>query len=187
MGEDKAVLGGIQVSRLRDLYHLEAYLFHQVSLRFAEEQTLTPFDFFAIILWKSNRVKTKVRKGLADAGMRVQTLMGHVARAHAPEEKVKLLTRIDGIGIRIASAILAVCYPSQFTVLDYRAWDTLTSCKVAGLPRSIPATPAAYVQYCEACIGLAEKVGISLRDLDRALWARSWEDDLKDLIETMEG
>lgn len=185
MSED-ASLSAPEIRRLAHLYRLEEYLFQRVSHRFAEEQTLTPFDFFAIIIWKSNRVKTNVKKGLDDAGKTVQALMEKVVAAHNPEDKVKLLTEIDGIGIRVASAVLAVCYPSQFTVLDYRAWDTLSTCKIDGLPGSIPATPTAYVQYCEACLDLAQKQGISLRVLDRALWARNWEDDLKDLIEGME-
>lgn len=186
MSDHNAVLTRREIARLSDLYHLESYLFDQVSSRFAEEQTLTPFDFFAIIIWKSNRVKTRVKNGLDGAGKSAETLMQEVARARAPEDRVTLLTDIDGIGIRVASAVLAVCYPSQFTVLDYRAWDTLRSCQVDGLPSSIPATPTAYVQYCRACKDLAQKEDISLRDLDRALWARSWEDDLHDLIEGTE-
>ena len=186
MSEDNAMLSAPEIRRLTDLYDLETYLFQQVSRRFEQGRTLTPYDFFAIIVWKSNRAKTKVRRGLSAAHKSVETLMQQVAEARRPVDKVTLLTEIDGIGIRIASAILAVCYPSQFTVLDYRAWETLGSFQVAGLPGSIPTTPNAYVQYCEACIALAEKEGLSLRDLDRVLWARSWEDDLRDLIEGME-
>jgi hypothetical protein len=170
---------------LIDLYHLEAYLFQRVSSQFAEEQTLTPFDFFAIVIWKSNRVKTRVKKGLNAAGKSVQALMCEVAKTRSPADKVELLTEIEGIGIRVASAILAVCYPTQFTVLDYRAWETLASCNLEGLPASIPTTPAAYVRYCEACGRFAAKGGVSLRDLDQALWARSWEKDLRVLIEGM--
>ena len=186
MSEDNAIVTNPEIHRLADLYHLEGYLFQQVSARFAKEQTLTPFDFFAVIIWKSNRVKTKVKKGLHDAEKTVQSLMHDLVVARRPEDKVEVLTQIDGIGIRVASAVLAVCYPSQFTVLDYRAWDTLSRSKVEGLPGSIPSTPAAYVRYCEACIDLADRQGISLRDLDRALWARSWEDDLEHLIAGME-
>ncbi|MFW6135969.1 MAG: hypothetical protein ACOC7N_04020, partial [Chloroflexota bacterium] len=118
MSDDKAILGSLEVRRLIGLYHLEAYLFEGVSRRFAEERTLAPFDFFAIIIWKSNRVKTRVKKGLITTGESVQALMRKVARASSSLDKVEILTEIDGIGIRVASAILAVCYPSQFIVLD---------------------------------------------------------------------
>jgi hypothetical protein len=180
------MLSNLEIRRLTDLYSLERYLFQRVSQRYAQEQTLTPYDFFAIIVWKSNRAKTKVRRGLSTAHKSVQTLMRQVAETRRPVDKVTLLTEIDGIGIRMASAILAVCYPSEFTVLDYRAWGTLCDCEPEGLPRTIPTTPASYVQYCEACARFAAARGISLRDLDRALWARSWENDLNHLIEGME-
>lgn len=39
-----------------------------------------------------------------------------------------------------------------------------------------------YLQYCRACSHLADQMSLSLRDLDRALWAKSWEDSLLDLI-----
>jgi hypothetical protein len=179
-------LSSPEIRRLADLYDLERYLFQQVSQRFEEEQTLTSYDFFAIIVWKSNRAKTKVRRGLSAAHTSVQTLMQQVAEAPRPVDKVSLLAEIDGIGIRMASAILAVCYPSEFTVLDYRAWETLCNWELEGLPRTVPRTPASYVQYCEACARFAAREGISVRDLDRALWARSWENDLNELIEGME-
>jgi hypothetical protein len=35
-------------------------------------------------------------------------------------------------------------------------------------------------------LGLAEELDISLTNLDRALWARSWEINFNDLIEGME-
>jgi len=186
VSEHNPMLSAPEIRRLTDLYDLETYLFQQVSRQFEEGRTLTPYDFFAIIVWKSNRAKTKVRRGLSAARKSVQTLMKQVAETRKPVDKVTLLTEIDGIGIRMASAILAVCYPSEFTVLDYRAWETLCDCELEGLPRSIPTTPASYVRYCEACTRFAATRGISLRELDRALWARSWEDDLKGLIEGME-
>lgn len=175
-----------QIHKLANLYHLETYLFHRVSARFANEQTLTPFDFFAIIVWKSNRNKTRVKKGLKTAKKTVENLMREVAQASSPLQKMKLLTDIEGIGISVASAILAVCYPLQFTVLDYRAWDTLSNWDLDELAATIPATPVSYLEYCEVCRRLAARNGVSLRELDRALWAKSWSKDLADLIDGLE-
>ena len=89
------------------------------------------------------------------------------------------------VAVAMASAILTVCYPHEFTVLDYRALDTLRSYAVPGLPLRYPATNTEYLQYCLACNDLAQRVGLSLRDLDRALWARNWEDDLLVLTRDM--
>jgi hypothetical protein len=172
-----------QLLRLASLYHLERYLFEVVSNRFAEQQTLTSYDFFAIIVWKSNRSKTYVRDGLAAAGTSPGELMREVGRAHHPMAKIETLLAVSGIGLPIASAILAVCYPDEFTVLDYRAWASLYRASVDGLGSHLPRSPEQYLEYCQLCKRLAKQAAISLRDLDRALWAKSWEDDLHRLIE----
>lgn len=172
------------IHRWLQLYDLEDYLFDTVSGRYLANGTLTAYDFFAIVSWKSNRTKTKVRDGLAEIDKSVDGLMREVYEAHTPAERVDRLLNVRGIGIPIASAILAVCYPTEFTVLDWRAWETLKECEAEGLPPRYPWTSQEYVQYCLACKLLAEQVGLSLRDLDRALWGRSWE---KGALEFCEG
>lgn len=167
-----------ELRRLIGLYRLEEYLFEKVSRRFVEDQTLTPYDFFAIVTWKSNRSKTKIKVGLATACKSVEELMREVSQAATPEAKVQTLLDISGIGVAIASALLAVCYPEQFTVLDYRVWASLKAEAVEPMPPHYPQDAAAYVQYCKACSHLANGASLSLRNLDRALWAKSWEEDL---------
>lgn len=168
--------------RLAELYDLEGYLFNVVSPRFQRDGTLQPYDFFAIIIWKSNRSKTNIKRGLAAARTSATELMSQVSEAPTALAKLDALVRIPGIGLAIASAILTVCYPEQFTVLDYRAWDTAKKERIGGLPDREPQTPTEYLQYCQACQRFAARLGMSLRDLDRALWAKSWERDLQRLI-----
>ena len=43
-----------ELHRLIGLYGVEGYLFESVSQRFAQTGTLTPYDFFAIVIWKAN-------------------------------------------------------------------------------------------------------------------------------------
>ena len=176
-GFDSAAL-----NRWISLYDLEHYLFRRVSAQFKERHTLEPYDFYAIVVWKSNRAKTKVKNGLLAARKSVNELMKEVSQADTHADKVDILVEVDGIGLAIASAILAVCYSDYFTVLDYRAWQTLQSLSVDELPTRYPWQPQEYLAYCQVCRALAQKRGISLRDLDRALWARSWEQDLLKLI-----
>lgn len=172
-----------QLRRLACLYYLEQYLFEIVSSRFAEQQTLTSYDFFAIIVWKSNRSKTNVRDGLLGAGKSPVDLMAEVAAADTPKGKIETLLEIWGIGLPIASAILTVCHPHEFTILDDRVWRTLKRARVDGLPDYSPTSPEDYLRYCQVCKRLAVEKEMSLRDLDRALWAKSWEDDLRRLID----
>ena len=76
--------------------------------------------------------------------------MREVSKAPKPADKVKSLLDIKGIGIPIASAILAVCYPKLFTVLDSRALKSLRSFAVDGLPAHYPGDAKRYLKYCEA-------------------------------------
>jgi hypothetical protein len=182
--KDSEVLSAEKLNRLAKLYNQEDYLFEDVSQYFRRDQTLTPPDFYAIVIWKSNRSKTNIKEGLASIPTTVGELMREVSRAPESEAKVKVLNDVKGIGLAIASAILAVCYPEEFTVLDYRAWGTLKDdWAVKDLPSRKPETAAAYVQYCRACRDFADQMGLTLRDLDRAAWAKSWDDDLKDLTD----
>ena len=167
-----------ELSRLLSLYDLEGYLFGTVSESFRRDGTLSSADFFAIVIWKSNRSKTGVKRGLESEHTTPRCLMCRVAKAEPPEDKVRILTAIPGIGLALASAILTVCYPDEYTVLDYRAWETLATLGAEGLPPSYPYHAEGYLAYCFACRSLARASGISLRDLDRALWAKSWEEDL---------
>ena len=179
-----ARLSDDDVQRWLQWYSLEEYLFATVSRRFQAEGTLNARDFFAIVIWKSSRAKTKIRDGLAAAGKPVDILMREVHDAPTPQTKVEALLKIWGIGIAMASAILTVCYTDEFTVLDWRAWETLQSWEVEGLPASWPSKPDKYVQYCRACRRLTDEPGLSLRDLDRVLWGRSWEMGLLELLES---
>jgi hypothetical protein len=175
-------LGTADLARLAALHDLEGYLFGEVSQRFRDNRTLSAYDFFVIVTWKSNRAKTRIRDGLVAAGQSVPSLMREVAEAPTAQSRVESLLRVWGIGLPMASAVLAVCYPEEFTILDYRAWTTLQGASLEGLPKRYPIRATEYIQYCELCRRLAAQVGLSLRDLDRALWARSYEQDLLELI-----
>jgi hypothetical protein len=83
---------------------------------------------------------------------------------------VAVLTALHGVGIPMASAILTAINPERYTVLDFRALESLG---ITNWPENV----AFYVFYLEACRELAAKHGKSLRTLDRALWQWSWEQD----------
>ena len=172
-----------EIRRLAQLYHLEGYLFGTVWPRFVAQGTLSAYDFYAIVIWKSIRSKKRIRAGLAAAGKSAGDLMQEVRAAGTPEAKVETLLAVQGFGLPIASAVLSVCYPDRFTVLGYRSWRGLAEMAPDALPARYPATAAEYVRYCVACADLAKRLGLLLRDLDRALWAKSWELDLRALVD----
>jgi hypothetical protein len=72
-------------------------------------------------------------------------------------------------GPAMSSAVLAACRPGRFTIADSRALATLR-----GLGRMPPGPPGFrlgdWLPYLRACRILAGQCGLSLRQLDRALW-----------------
>lgn len=83
-----------------------------------------------------------------------------------------LSPKIPGIGIAIASAVLTVCYPDDFTIADYRACASLKNFGEKGIGN--PTTNSSYFKYLDKCKELAHKYNFSLRDFDRILWAKDF-------------
>jgi len=125
-----------------------------------------------IVIWKSPRAKTRIRKGIEESNKTVRDITTEIAQAKTPEQRLDILTSVFGIGIPIASAILTICYPNDFTITDYRVRESL---KELGYKISDPtASVKAYLDYLDLCKKLSHEQGLSLRDFDRALWGRDF-------------
>ncbi|MBI2633955.1 MAG: hypothetical protein HYW80_01440, partial [Parcubacteria group bacterium] len=154
-------------------YFLEDYLFNDVSKNFQERGYLTPEEFFAIVIWKSNRVKTNVRRGIGKSRKTIRKITSEVFQSKTLEQKLEALISIPSIGIPMASAILTVCYPNDFTVADYRAHAALKDFgeEIAGNPTARIST---YFEYLNKCKKIAKRYNLSLRNFDRVLWAKDF-------------
>src|SRR5205814_3432596 len=111
-------------------YDLESYLFETVSRRFASEHTLSSFDFFCIVIWKANRAKSRIARRLLahghhDLETAVHALLGETAAAPSSKDKLRISMWDRGFLLPMASAILTVLYPDDFTVYDVRVCDLL--------------------------------------------------------------
>ncbi len=169
-------------------YWLENYLFGEVSGNFQKDGYLSDEDFFAIVIWKRNASKTKIKMGIKNSGKTIKEITFEISRTVNIEQKLEILTSISGIGISIASAILTVLYPTQFTIADYRAGNSLRN-KFDGenIPSKISDSKN-YFLYLEVCKKLAEKNNLSLRDFDRAIWGMDFyegKSGLKDLARSL--
>lgn len=170
-----------ELSEAQCYYDLGRYLFDRVTKRFEEEGTIHSFDFYAIITWKANRAKTKVRSGMKEANLSPSALMKRVHDITDDRAKMQVLDNVPGIGIPIASAVLTVCYPSRFTVIDYRAWETLLDFKRVSLKTMPTSIDGYFKQYLPACQTLADEKRLSLRELDFALWGWSQKKSIEKL------
>jgi hypothetical protein len=168
------------------LCDLERYLFDVVRANFERDRRLSAFDFFCIIVWKANRAKSKIAKKLLEKdGHRrkdLDAIVGDVTKsladADSEKEKMRILIEKWGFRLPIASAILSVLWPDNFTVYDVKVCEQL-----GGDYKAIPDKARfedlwnRYNMYIEAVQNKMPEVAI-LRDKDRVLWAKSFEKQL---------
>jgi hypothetical protein len=170
-------------------YTLESYLFNTVHRRFAEQDYLGAFDFFCIVIWKANRAKTKVAKRLLGDSTKsldevVIELTKAIAAEKTPKDKMRLLM-FGSIRFRLpmASAILTVLYPDEFTVYDYRVCDMLKGFRNLSNLMNIDRLWEGYSAFKSAVISNTPP-GLSLRERDRYLWGKSFRDQLTNDVAT---
>ncbi len=168
-----------------EYYDIETYLFSKLHRRFHRDRCLYAFDFFSIVRWKSNRARAQILKGLKercsnlDQAVRCVTREIHEAEDH--ENRLKNLMGVRGVGLAMATAILAVLYPDDFTVYDTRVCKQLKRCGLGRFSnlgnRSAETIWEGYKEY-RGAVRKAAPEGLGLRDMDRWLWARDMVHDL---------
>jgi hypothetical protein len=79
-----------------------------------------------------------------------------------------VLLGLHGVHTPVASAILTAINLNRYTILDFRALQSLGS-------NSTDRSVNFYLVYLKACRQLARTHRISLRNFDRALW--HWSDE----------
>jgi hypothetical protein len=164
-------------------YDLETYLFAEVGPRFAAQGALNPFDFFCIIIWKANRSKSIIARRLLRGGhtsldVAVHDLTSGIAAQPDPKHRLLYLLETWGFRLPIASAILTVLYPTEFTVYDVRVCEALGAFHRLSDIADPEKLWLAYLQFIKAVTAAAPS-DLSLRDKDRYLWGLSFYNQLQ--------
>jgi hypothetical protein len=93
------------------------------------------------------------------------------SKPHCGIEALEALDRVPGIGLATATPILTVCYPGEFTILDWRVFETLQEAKKLSADDW---TASTYMkEYLPKVREQQVLWDCSLRDADRALWGLS--------------
>lgn len=177
----------------RDFYHteFERYVFETVGANFRRGAPLSTFDFFCILVWKSNRTRSTMmekiarlgkEKGYNDLEATVRALLTDLAEKRSPRDRMQFLCEEWNIPLPTASAILCVFYPDEFTVYDFRVCNALNgSRRFQNLAdkRSFDKLWSGYEEYAEAVKECPEcPPDWSLREKDQYLWGKSKYNDL---------
>jgi hypothetical protein len=165
------------------IYNLEFYLLDKVCPRFQADGYLTAFDFFCIVVWKANRAKSKIAKRLlahsntTTLEIPVRELTSGLFNKLTAKERLAYLMQEWGFLLPMASAILAVLYPDEFTIYDYRVCKILDDFQALGNTTDFEKLWDGYLRYLE-CVNQEAPEGYSLRNKDRYLWGKSFAEQL---------
>ena len=127
----------------------------------------TRAEFLTVTRWKTQRSRSRC-EGNDEASVEAATRLALAT----PDERIRIeaFTRLHGVAYPTASVLLHFARPDLYPIIDFRAlwslgWDS---------------APTSYTfefwwDYTLACWSFANKAGVLLRTLDRALWQCSKE------------
>jgi len=165
-------------------YDLEGYVFDEVGPRFREKGWLSAFDFFSIVIWKSNRSKSYIAKKilrigkLRDLDAASKQLTSEIAVAGSEEARFRVLFKAWEMPLPMTSAILTVLYPDDFTVYDTRVCSQLGDFEWISNRSKFETVWHGYCDFVSAVKARVPKI-VPLRDKDRYLFGLSLKDQLE--------
>ena len=167
----------------RQYYDLEPYLLDRVRPRFVQQGYLSAADFFCIVIWKANRAKSKIAKKLLASGYEdldgaVRALTNGLAQQPNAKERLRYLWQDWELRLPMASAILAILFPDEFTVYDERVCGALGAFRYLKNRVNFENLWHGYQEFKRA-VEESTPPDLSLRDKDRYLWGKSFYEQLK--------
>lgn len=138
-----------------------------------KEFYLTDKELNEILHWKlRTQVGRQKNKRTANTNENIITITkAAFAVLHSDKDfetrlKLKLLSTLTGVKIPVASAILTLCYPKQYSTIDFRNWrQSFNTDK-----RKTTYTTNDYTKYLNKIKEQAENYGVTPQELDIALW-----------------
>ena len=127
---------------------------------------LTVSQLHELARWKSKR-RAELTKNNSEAFVREITTFAFSAKFE--QSRIGSLILLSGVQFPTASVILHFCVDATYPILDFRAIWSL------GLQKPAVYSPEYWIKYTGVCRSLAAKHGLSVRELDMALWQFSKE------------
>jgi hypothetical protein len=121
-------------------------------------------EFMTTYRWKTHRTIRHAEK-YSDA--EIADVTGVAFRQTDEKLRICLLRALDGVDWPVASTLLHVGLSPEYPIIDFRALWSLNSAMPAYINFEF------WWAYVECCSKLAAQAGVSVRELDKALWAYS--------------
>jgi hypothetical protein len=129
----------------------------------AQRGYMTRSDLIEVAKWKWKGGRTRQLAG-QNSEEDVQEIT-RVSFATANERlRIGALLTLQGVHWPMASVILHFAFPDRYPILDVRAIETVEGSKFYSFEN--------WLKYTELCRKTARDMNVTMRVLDRALWAR---------------
>jgi hypothetical protein len=116
-----------EMARGLDCYDPESRVFPGVAKKIQKGREFTKRDVLLILRWKTPSFKKSYSQTVNDDNMlKINKALRDAGETGRESEALKALDEIPEIGLPVASAILTVCYPRKFTILDIRLLGILS-------------------------------------------------------------
>jgi len=174
-----------------DHFDPENRLFPEIATRISAGQDLAKKDILQIMAWKLGHFRESNADTVSDENLAaINKAIKNACELGCCVDALKALEGIHGIGLGTATAILAVCYPEEYTIIDWRVSAMLNLSpsrkgQKAEKKRNSPHFTANeyIVDYLPMVKKQRDLWGATLRDTYRALCGLWLEGRISELIE----
>ena len=128
---------------------------------------LTQFEFVQICRWKTPRSRKMAASNNAEY---IEAVTRSALSTENERLRIEILTLLNGVSWPTASVILHFCHSDPYPILDYRALWSL-GVNISDVTYNFDL----WWEYTKICRNLALQNNLSMRELDRALWQYSKE------------
>lgn len=132
---------------------------------------LTADEFDEILRWKldtqygrgeSRRTQNTDEIIRAVTGLALN--IAHEYEDYELELRISILSSLRGVGVPVATSVLALIYPEKYGVIDFRNWR-----QIFGERKSSFSIPD-YQRYVKEVRRLAKELNWSIQEVDHAIW-----------------
>lgn len=145
----------------------EHSIIQTVAPAFRQRGYLTREDFILLVWWKSPRTVSRAEQN-NDALLEEVTRLA-LSQGVSEELRIRILPVLNGVQWPVASVILHFGFENQYPILDFRALWSLQEAQ----PRTYSFD--LWLRYVAFCRQYVVQHQVTMRDLDRALWTCSKE------------
>ncbi len=122
---------------------------------------MTKDDLVAVARWKwpGGRTRQLVSENPEDD---IKEITRASFSAHSERLRIGALLSLRGVQWPMASVILHFAFPDSYPILDIRAMNTVGGTTNYNFEK--------WIEYVKLCVEKARQLGVTLRELDKALW-----------------